>query len=244
MLLAAAGVTAWSMISIIARRTRRRSVHRRAAAALGVLLAAAAPSAVDADRPSASAACLIWWRCWSPCRPPSCRRCGPASRAGHSRTGRPDAVGTAVAACSRICRAASGSATRTRPVSSPRACCCPCSVAVASSGRRQRRRRSWAWYLVVAAALGAALRARVWDSAPCKAWLLGQPTWSPRCCSVLFTATGSYTAAWWALAVLAVLVAVLGDGRAATRAIARPGHLLAADAPAASASSPRLSMRR
>ena len=65
----------------------------------------------------------------------------------------------------------------------------------------------WAWYLVVAAALGAALRARVWDSAPCKAWLLGHSYLIATVLLGLFTATGSYRAAWWALALLAALVA-------------------------------------
>lgn len=66
----------------------------------------------------------------------------------------------------------------------------------------------WAWYLVVAAALGAALRARVWDSAPCKAWLLGHSYLVTTVLIGLFCAAGDYTAAWWALGVLVALVAV------------------------------------
>lgn len=65
----------------------------------------------------------------------------------------------------------------------------------------------WAWYLVVATALAAALRARVWDSASCKAWLLGH---SPLVTTVLlsvFAMHGNYSAAWCALAVLVVLAA-------------------------------------
>ena len=65
----------------------------------------------------------------------------------------------------------------------------------------------WAWYLVVAAAVAAALRARVWDSAPCKAWLLGHPFLITTLLVVGFTATGEYTAMWWALAVLVALAA-------------------------------------
>ncbi|WKG04166.1 type VII secretion integral membrane protein EccD [Mycolicibacterium sp. HK-90] len=66
----------------------------------------------------------------------------------------------------------------------------------------------WAWYVVVAAALGAALRARVWDSASCKAWLLGHPYLLTVALLVAFAIDGRYQAAWWALAVLAALVVV------------------------------------
>ncbi|OHU00701.1 type VII secretion integral membrane protein EccD [Mycobacterium syngnathidarum] len=66
----------------------------------------------------------------------------------------------------------------------------------------------WAWYVVVAAALGAALRARVWDSASCKAWLLEHPYLLTVALLVTFAIDGRYQAAWWALAVLAALVVV------------------------------------
>ncbi|MBE1551560.1 type VII secretion integral membrane protein EccD [Mycobacterium sp. OAS707] len=64
----------------------------------------------------------------------------------------------------------------------------------------------WAWYLVAAAAVGAVLRARVWDSATCKAWLLAHPYLVTVAVVVLFAVTGRYEAAWCALAVLAALV--------------------------------------
>lgn len=66
----------------------------------------------------------------------------------------------------------------------------------------------WAWILVVAAAFGATLRARVWDTAACKAWLLGHSYLLTAALVVVFAATGRYPSAWWALVVLAVLVAV------------------------------------
>jgi type VII secretion integral membrane protein EccD len=66
----------------------------------------------------------------------------------------------------------------------------------------------WAWYVVAAAALGAALRARVWDSASCKAWLLGHSYLLTVALLVTFAVTGRYNAAWWALVALAVLVSV------------------------------------
>jgi type VII secretion integral membrane protein EccD len=65
----------------------------------------------------------------------------------------------------------------------------------------------WAWYVVGAIALGSALRARVWDSAPCKAWLLGQPYLMAVSFLAAFAIEGRYTAAWWALAALAGLTA-------------------------------------
>jgi type VII secretion integral membrane protein EccD len=66
----------------------------------------------------------------------------------------------------------------------------------------------WAWYVVVAAAIGATLRARVWDSAQCKAWLLGHPYLLAVAVLVTFAATDRYNAAWWTLIALAALVLV------------------------------------
>jgi type VII secretion integral membrane protein EccD len=64
----------------------------------------------------------------------------------------------------------------------------------------------WAWYLVAAAAVGATLRARVWDSAPCKAWLLGHSYLVTVAVLTIFAVSGRYQASWWALIVLAALV--------------------------------------
>lgn len=66
----------------------------------------------------------------------------------------------------------------------------------------------WVWYVVGAVALGSVLRARVWDSAPCKAWLLAQPFLMGVALLTVFVADGRYTAAWWALAALGALTAV------------------------------------
>jgi type VII secretion integral membrane protein EccD len=64
------------------------------------------------------------------------------------------------------------------------------------------------WYVVAAAAAASVLRARVWDSAACKAWLLAQPFLVIAGLLAVYTATGRYVAALATVLVLAVLVAV------------------------------------
>ncbi|MGO9509289.1 MAG: type VII secretion integral membrane protein EccD [Mycobacterium sp.] len=64
------------------------------------------------------------------------------------------------------------------------------------------------WYLLAATAASATLRARVWDSAACKAWLLAQPYLVAGVLLVHYTATGRYVAAFGAALVLAVLMLV------------------------------------
>jgi type VII secretion integral membrane protein EccD len=65
----------------------------------------------------------------------------------------------------------------------------------------------WGWYAVIATSAAAVLCARVWDTTACKAWLLAQPVAVSVCFLVLFTATGRYLAAVVVLAGLAVLTA-------------------------------------
>lgn len=64
------------------------------------------------------------------------------------------------------------------------------------------------WYVVGATAAASVLRARVWDSAACKAWLLAQPYLSGGVLLVLYTATGRYAAALGAALVLTALALV------------------------------------
>ncbi|MEE2853143.1 MAG: type VII secretion integral membrane protein EccD [Actinomycetota bacterium] len=64
------------------------------------------------------------------------------------------------------------------------------------------------WYVVAATAATSVLRARVWDSAACKAWLLAQPFLAAGVLLVLYTSTGRYAAALGAVLVLLVLVSV------------------------------------
>lgn len=65
---------------------------------------------------------------------------------------------------------------------------------------------AWGWYVVAATAAAAALRARIWDSAASKAWLLAQPYLVTVAFVVLYTATARYLAALVAVVVLAALV--------------------------------------
>lgn len=71
-------------------------------------------------------------------------------------------------------------------------------VAADSPGR-------WGWYLIMATAAGAVLRARVWDSAPCKAWLLAHPYLLATSLLIGFTLAGRYVAAVVTLGALAAL---------------------------------------
>ncbi|MGH3634036.1 type VII secretion integral membrane protein EccD [Mycobacterium sp.] len=64
---------------------------------------------------------------------------------------------------------------------------------------------AWGWYVVGAIAGASVLRARVWDSTACKAWLLAQPYLVVGVLLVLYTATERYVAALSAMPVLAVL---------------------------------------
>lgn len=65
-----------------------------------------------------------------------------------------------------------------------------------------------AWYVLAATAATSVLRARIWDSAECKAWLLAQPYLAAGVLLVLYTSTGRYAAALGAVLVLLVLVSV------------------------------------
>ncbi len=64
------------------------------------------------------------------------------------------------------------------------------------------------WYVVGATAATSVLRARVSDSAACKAWLLAQPFLAGGVLLVLYTATGRYAGALGAAVVLAALALV------------------------------------
>jgi type VII secretion integral membrane protein EccD len=77
------------------------------------------------------------------------------------------------------------------------------SVAIAS---HPETLAGWGWYVVAATSAAAAMRARVWDSAACKAWLLAQPYLVTVALAVHYTATGRYLAALSAVIVLAALV--------------------------------------
>lgn len=67
---------------------------------------------------------------------------------------------------------------------------------------------AWGWYLVAAAAAAAVLRARVWDTAACKGWLLAQPFLVTVGLLIAFAADHRFVPALWALVVLGALSAV------------------------------------
>ncbi|BBX64721.1 ESX-3 secretion system protein EccD3 [Mycobacterium saskatchewanense] len=64
------------------------------------------------------------------------------------------------------------------------------------------------WYVVAATAAASVLRARVWDSATCKAWLLAQPYLVAGVLLVVYAATGRYGAALGVVLVVVALAAV------------------------------------
>ncbi|WP_445168186.1 type VII secretion integral membrane protein EccD [Mycolicibacterium sp. Dal123E01] len=66
----------------------------------------------------------------------------------------------------------------------------------------------WGWYLVAAAAAAAVLRARVWDTAACKGWLLSQPFLVTGGLVTAFVVDHRFVAALWAVVVLGALTAV------------------------------------
>jgi ESX secretion system protein EccD len=66
----------------------------------------------------------------------------------------------------------------------------------------------WGWYVVAATAAASVLRARVWDSAVCKAWLLTQPFLVAGVLSVIYLASRHYAAALGTVLVLVALALV------------------------------------
>lgn len=65
----------------------------------------------------------------------------------------------------------------------------------------------WGWYLVVAAATAAVLRARVWDTAACKGWLLAQPFLVAGGLLVAYLVDQRFVSALWTVVALGVLTA-------------------------------------
>ena len=64
---------------------------------------------------------------------------------------------------------------------------------------------AWAWYVVIGASVAAVLRARVWDTSACKAWLLAQPYLLGTGLLVLFTVREQYLHGLVVVAVLALI---------------------------------------
>ena len=125
--LAAAGVTAWSLISLILPRRESSGAigffTATAVVGVGVLLAAGASSLWQLPLVSLGCRSDSSWRCWSPSKLRNCPRCGPDSRCRSFRRPVTPPRRRRPRGCSRTCRDGSGSATRTRPDSSPAPYC-------------------------------------------------------------------------------------------------------------------------
>jgi type VII secretion integral membrane protein EccD len=67
---------------------------------------------------------------------------------------------------------------------------------------------AWGWYLVAAAAAAAVLRARVWDTAACKGWLLAQPFLVTGGLLLAYVAAHRFVPALWTVVALGALTAV------------------------------------
>lgn len=67
----------------------------------------------------------------------------------------------------------------------------------------------WSWYAVSATAIAALLRARVWSSSACKFALLSQPVLLAAGLTILFVSGGRYVPALWSLVALAVLTVAI-----------------------------------
>ena len=231
LMLAAAGVTAWSLIVLMVPSTEReRIVGFFTAAAVvgsGVLLAAGAE--------------LLWqlpiltYRC-RPDRGGSAgdhrggsafRGVGALPAAGHSGAGDPTPSAPAFRVLEDLPRRVRiGDAHQSGFIAGAVLLGVLGSVAIALRPGVVER---LGWYVVAAIAAMSVLRARVWDSAACKAWLLAQPFLVAGVLLVFYAATGRFPAALIAAAVLVVLV--LGVGRGG----AEPGHRLAGNVFAAAA---------
>ena len=66
----------------------------------------------------------------------------------------------------------------------------------------------WSWFVVAGITLACVLRARVWDSAWCKAWLLAEPYLAAVVLLAWYASTGRYPAALGAVLTVAALTAV------------------------------------
>ncbi|SBS79750.1 ESX-3 secretion system protein eccD3 [uncultured Mycobacterium sp.] len=66
---------------------------------------------------------------------------------------------------------------------------------------------AWGWYLVAAAAAAAVLRARVWDTAACKGWLLAQPFLVTGGLLTAYIVDQRFVAALWTVVALGALTA-------------------------------------
>jgi type VII secretion integral membrane protein EccD len=207
-MLAAAGVTAWSLIGIVcARGERSRAVAFFTAATVagaGILPAAAVESLWRLPVLSAGCALIVVALVITVAAAPLSALCARLPLPVIPAPGDP----APSAPSSRLLadlprRVRISDAHQTGFLAGAVLLAVLGSVAI---GGRPETVPAWGWYLVAAVAAGSALRARVWDSAACKAWLLAQPYLVAAALLVLYASAGRYVAALGAALALAVLV--------------------------------------
>lgn len=208
-LLAAAGVAAWSVISITVGERAIALFTAAAAIALGVLLAAAAASLWSVTPVSIGCGLVLVALLFTVQAAQLSALCARLPVPVIPAPGDPAPSAPSLRVLEDMPRRIrAGDSHQTGFIAAGVLLAVLGSVAVLWPAiSREGAASPWAWYLVVAVALGAALRARVWDSAPCKAWLLGHSYLITTALLGLFSVTGNFTAAWWALAALGTLTA-------------------------------------
>ncbi|HTM85727.1 MAG TPA: type VII secretion integral membrane protein EccD, partial [Mycobacterium sp.] len=207
LVLGAAGVAAWSVISLIVpRRGQERAVAfftAGAAGALGVLLAAGAKSLWDLPIASLGCGLIVAALLLTVAAPQLSALCArfplPVIPAPGDPTPAPLPDRLLIDLPRRV---RTSDSHQNGFVAAAVLLSVLGSVAIAV---RPDAVAGWGWYLVVATAAATVLRARVWDSAACKGWLLAQPYLLATALGVIYTATGYYPAAAWTLLALAGL---------------------------------------
>lgn len=208
-MLGAAGVTAWSVISImLARGERYRAIEFFTATTVvgvGVLPAAAIESLWQLPVLSAGCALIVVALVFTVAAAPLSAVCARFPLPVIPAPGDPAPSAPSLRVLADLPRRVRISDAHQRGfVTGAVLLSALGSVAIAA---RPETLAGWGWYVVAAVAVASALRARVWDSAGCKAWLLAQPYLVAVVLLVIYAATGRYVAALGATVVLAVLAA-------------------------------------
>ena len=208
LMLAAAGVTAWSVISILAARGERyRAVGFFTAATVvgaGVLLAAATESLWQLPMLTLGCGLIVVALVFTIAAAQLSALCARFPLPVIPAPGDPTPSAPALRVLQDLPR-------RVRISDAHQSGFIAAAVLLSVLGSmaivsRPETVSGWGWYVVAAVAVATILRARVWDSAACKAWLLAQPYLLAGVLVVLYTASGRYFAALGAVLALVVMV--------------------------------------